>query len=72
MGSGGNRLTFCRGVDALLFATMQWDARPISSILERWMRFASASKANKEKTMKTMMKKLWRLGIVFLVAVNLL
>ena len=38
----------------------------------RWMRFASASKANKEKTMKTMMKKLWRLGIVDPVAVNLL
>jgi hypothetical protein len=36
------------------------------------MCFASASKANKEKTMKTMMKKLWRLGIVCLVTVNLI
>ena len=36
------------------------------------MRFDAASKTNKEKTMRTMINKLWRLGILYLVALNLL
>jgi hypothetical protein len=36
------------------------------------MRFDAASNTNKEMTMRTMINKLWRLGILYLVALNLL
>src|SRR5262245_8510861 len=37
-----------------------------------WLRFDAASKTNKENAMKTMINKLWRLGMLYLVPLHLL